>query len=125
MAAKAAGQRKVGREEMCNYITTYAEAETKWVKYAESNIQICGIPTQIVAQLKQVHANTEQTRERICIAGVRPFQNGPTLDDRLLAPRPVHRPAADDRPVGADSLPVVEDSVLPGLRKFSVPKDIR
>jgi len=135
MAAKAAGQRKAGREEMCKYITTYAEAEAKWVEYAESNVQICGIPTQIVGQMKQVHANTEQTRERICIAGVRPFQNGPALDDRLFAPRPVrddrlfaprpvHRPAEDDRPIGADSLPVLEDSVLPGLRKFA-PKDIR
>jgi hypothetical protein len=86
MAAKAAGQRKVGREEMCKYITTYATAEAKWVKFTESGVQTCGIPAQVANQLKQVHANTEQTREKICAAG--PAAAAPSLSDALGTSRP-------------------------------------
>jgi hypothetical protein len=97
-----------------------------WVRFTESNVQTCGIPSQIVIQLKQVHANTEQTKQKICAAGpAGGAAPGPVMDDRLLVPRPVHRPAGDDRPVGADTLPIVEDSVSPGLHKFSTPKDMR
>ncbi|HMA70973.1 MAG TPA: hypothetical protein VKP67_05725 [Xanthobacteraceae bacterium] len=81
LAAKAAGQRKVAREEMCKHITVYSAAELKWVKYAESNIQSCGIPVQIVNQLKEVHGHTEQTKEKICAAG--PQAGPPSLSDAL------------------------------------------
>ena len=69
LAAKAAGQRKVSREEMCKHITAYSVAELKWVKYSETNVTTCGIPAEVVQQLKQVHTNTEQAKERICAAG--------------------------------------------------------
>jgi hypothetical protein len=79
-AAKSASERKVGREEMCKYIGTYAEAEARWVKYTETNVQGCGIPLQIVNQLKQVHTNTEQTKQKICMAAQ---AAGPSLSDAL------------------------------------------
>jgi hypothetical protein len=81
LAAKAAGQRKVSREEMCKQITTYSAAELKWVKYSEANVSSCGIPVQVVQQLKQVHTHTEQTKEKICAAG--PSAAPPSLSDAL------------------------------------------
>ncbi len=81
LAAKAAGQRKASREEMCKHITAYSAAELKWVKYSENNVTTCGIPTQVVQQLKQVHSNTEQTKEKICAAG--PSAAPPSLSDAL------------------------------------------
>src|SRR5258708_15188591 len=66
LAAKAAGQRKVNREEMCKHITAYSAAELKWVKYTDANVKTCGIPAEVAQQLKQVHSNTEQTKEKIC-----------------------------------------------------------
>ena len=66
LAAKAAGQAKASREEMCKHITAYSAAELKWVKYTEANVTSCSIPTEVVQQLKQVHTNTEQTKGRIC-----------------------------------------------------------
>jgi hypothetical protein len=66
LAAKAAGQRKASREEMCKHITAYSAAELKWVKYTEDNVTSCAIPTELVSQLKQVHSNTEQIKEKIC-----------------------------------------------------------
>lgn len=81
LAAKAAGQRKVSREEMCKHITAYSVAELKWVKYSEANITACGIPAEVVQQLKQVHGGTEQTKEKICAAG--PSTAPPSLSDAL------------------------------------------
>jgi len=69
LAAKAAGQRKASREEMCKHITAYSAAELKWVKYTEANVESCAISAEVVSQLKQVHSNTEQTKEKICAAG--------------------------------------------------------
>jgi hypothetical protein len=69
LAAKAAGQKHAAREEMCKLITSYATSEAKWVKFVEGGVSSCGIPPQIATQLKQVHTNTEQTREKICAAG--------------------------------------------------------
>jgi hypothetical protein len=68
LAAKAAGQRKVNREEMCKHITAYSAAELKWVEYTEANTS-CGIPAEVAQQLKRVHGNTEQIKEKICAAG--------------------------------------------------------
>ena len=82
LAAKAAGQRKASREEMCKHITAFSAAELKWVKYTETNVTSCGIPAEVVQQLKQVHTNTEQTKEKICAAG--PAAAGPpSLSDAL------------------------------------------
>ena len=82
LAAKAAGARKVSREEMCKHITAYNAAELKWVKFTESNVTSCGIPVQVVNQLKEVHGHTEQTKEKICAA--RPAAAGPpSLSDAL------------------------------------------
>jgi len=69
LAAKAAGERKVSREEMCKHITAFNVAELKWVKFTESNVSSCGISAQVVQQIKQVHDRTEQTREKICAVG--------------------------------------------------------
>jgi hypothetical protein len=60
---------------MCKHITAYSAAELKWVNYTEANVQSCGIPAKVPQQLKQVHTNTEQTKERICAA-----VDGPRLD---------------------------------------------
>jgi len=84
MLAKAAGQRKVSREEMCKHITAYSSAELKWVKFSETNITSCGIPAEVVQQLKQVHNNTEQTKGKICAAGPAAGGGGPpSLADAL------------------------------------------
>src|SRR5262249_36993600 len=81
LAAKAASQRKVSRDEMCKHITTYSAAELKWVKYTEANVTSCGIPGEVVQQLKQAHTNTEQTKERICSTAGGPAAGPPSLSD--------------------------------------------
>jgi hypothetical protein len=72
MAAKAASQSHVARKEMCEYVTTYAAAEARWIDFVEAGVRTCGIPAGIVNQLQKVHADTEQTRVKICADVVAP-----------------------------------------------------
>jgi hypothetical protein len=68
-AAKYASEHKVARDEMCKMVQAYSSAEGKWLKFAEAGVSTCGIPGEIVTQLKLVHSRTEQAREKICAAG--------------------------------------------------------
>jgi len=107
LAAKAAGQRKVSREEMCKHITAYSAAELKWVKYTEANVTSCGIPAEVVTQLKQVHTNTEQTKEKICAAG--PAAAPPSLSDALGTSR---LPTPETTKSGSGTLDTLTGSVI-------------
>lgn len=84
MAAKAGGEKRVAREEMCKLVTAYSAAETKWVKYAEVNMTKCGIPKEIVTQLKTAHTRTAEGQKKLCAAGpVGGAAAAPTLSDAL------------------------------------------
>jgi len=109
LAAKAAGQRKVSREEMCKHITAYSAAELKWVKYTEANTTSCGIPTEVAQQLKQVHSNTEQTKEKICAAGPAPAAAPPSLSDALGTSR---LPTPETTKSGSGTLDTLTGSAL-------------
>lgn len=82
-AVNAAGQRKVGGEEICVYVTTYSVAALKLVEWAESNVRGCSIPVQIVEQLKQAHSGTEKAKEKVCAAA-----RNPRLVPSPLVPSP-------------------------------------
>jgi hypothetical protein len=109
LAAKAAGQRKVSREEMCKHITAYSAAELKWVKYTEANTAGCGIPPEVAQQLKQVHSNTEQTKEKICTAGPGPSNAPPSLSDALGTSR---LPTPETTKSGSGTLDTLTGSAL-------------
>ncbi len=110
LAAKAAGQRKVSREEMCKHITAYSAAELKWVKYTEANTTSCGIPAEVAQQLKQVHSNTEQTKEKICAAGPGPAAAAPpSLSDALGTSR---LPTPETTKSGSGTLDTLTGSAL-------------
>jgi hypothetical protein len=84
MAAKAGGEKQVSREEMCKLVTAYSSAEVKWVKFAEGNMTKCGIPKEIVTQLKSVHAKTADGQKKLCSAGpAGGAAAAPTLSDAL------------------------------------------
>jgi hypothetical protein len=86
-AAKAAGQRKVAREEMCKFVQAFATAIGKWAKYTEDNASKCGIPGKIIEQLKAGHANIAKSSQQVCsgegLAGGPAKPPTPTLSDAL------------------------------------------
>ena len=82
MAARTASEKHATREEMCKLVTEYGAAEVKWIKYTESNMSKCGIPKEIVKQLKMVHAKTADGQKKLC-AVAPAVSNTPTLSDAL------------------------------------------
>jgi hypothetical protein len=76
---KVAGERHAGPDEACKLIGNFLQAETKMVKYVETNAARCGIPPQISEQLKKGHVSTEAMRTRVCgaAAQMQKQQQGP------------------------------------------------
>lgn len=85
LAAKSAGEsHKASREEMCKLVTAYSGAEAKWIKYSADNMTKCGIPKEIVEQIRKVHVHTDEARTKICAAGPAGGAGGaPSLSDAL------------------------------------------
>lgn len=91
-ALEAAGKRKQKptAQEACHLFSAFSTAEERLLKYAGENQTWCGIPPQVVEQMKKAHARTTQTRTRICrvAAEQRARPRGPSLSDALSGPVP-------------------------------------
>ena len=100
MAAKAASEKHASREEMCKLITEYGAAELKWIKYTEANMSKCGIPKEIVAQLKAVHVKTATGQKNLCSAAPAAAAAAPTLSDALGTSTMPREPEKKRKPGG-------------------------
>jgi hypothetical protein len=69
----------------CRLFTTYSAAEEKMLNYAEKQSTWCGIPDQVIAEIKKGHAQTLKIRTRVCRVAAEgpPRPPGPTLSDAL------------------------------------------
>lgn len=65
-AIQALGKRKAPASEACKAIGAFAQAETKMIKFVETNAKKCGIPEQAAAQMLAGHKNTEAMRVKVC-----------------------------------------------------------
>ena len=81
---KAASERKASREEVCPLFKAFTVKEAKLVKFLETNQKLCGVPPNVIAQVKQNHAKTIQIRNTVCSAA--PAAAGPSLSEALGAP---------------------------------------
>jgi len=81
---KAAMAKKAGREEACNLIKRFSEAEAKVVKFITTNAQSCGIPAQAVTQMRSNHERTVKMQTQVCSASAGPVKpSGPGLSEAL------------------------------------------
>lgn len=78
-AIKAAAARKASREEICQLITRFSEAEGKFVKFVVTNQSWCGIPPQVATQISANHAKTMKTRTQVCSGGGPMGAQGPQI----------------------------------------------
>lgn len=90
LAIRAASERKAPPKVACSLFNDFSAAETKLIKYAVDNQVWCGIPPQIIDNMKKGHVRTEDIRGKVCQAAqqqpARP--TAPTLSDALTAPVP-------------------------------------
>ena len=68
-AIKAAVARKAAREEICQLITKFSEAEGKFAKFVVTNASWCGIPANVATAISANHAKTVKTRTQVCSGG--------------------------------------------------------
>ena len=84
-AIKAAGERKASAQEACKLFNALMTSQRKMLKYVEANSTWCGIPAQVLTQLKEGDKQVTQARDRICQAAARgpAGPRTPTLSDAL------------------------------------------
>ena len=77
---KAASARKASREEVCPIFKSFAVKEAKMVTF------LCGVPPNIITQMKTNHAATIRIRTAVCSAAPAGPSAAPTLSDALGGP---------------------------------------
>jgi len=87
-AIKAANDRKASPKEACQLFGAFVAAQSKMLKYASENTTWCGIPPQVVENIKLSVTKMSEVRNRICQAAASPMQQGPSLSDALTSPVP-------------------------------------
>lgn len=84
MAVQAAFKRKATAQEACGLIKAFADDESKMIKFVEQNGVWCGIPAEVVKQMKAGQARTAMARTNACNAAAAPKPAPlPTLGDAL------------------------------------------
>jgi hypothetical protein len=86
LAAKAASEakKKPSREEFCKLVSAYSDSEARWIKFTAENLSKCGIPKEILVQIKAAHTHTAEAKTKICSGGPMPgAAAAPTLSDAL------------------------------------------
>lgn len=83
---KAASARKASREEVCPIFKSFAAKEAKMVNFLQTNQKLCGVPPNIITQVKTNHAGTLRIRDTVCSAAPAGPAAGPTLSDALGGP---------------------------------------
>ena len=93
-AIRAAGEKKLSREEVCPLFQKFAASEARMLKFLSDNQRNCGVPPDAIKTVKTNHARTLQMRTAVCSAAPR---MGPSLSDALSSPI---LPDADEKKPG-------------------------
>ncbi|HXD44084.1 MAG TPA: hypothetical protein VN655_03030 [Pseudolabrys sp.] len=84
-----ASKRHATPKEACRLFTSFHAAQTKMLKYATDNATWCGIPPQVIEQIKSGTTHSAEIRTKLCkMAEAPPRPTGPSLSDALTAPVP-------------------------------------
>ncbi len=85
-ALQAAGKKKPPPEEACKLFKAFIAAEAKFLKALEDNSTTCGVPAEVIKQIKLGHSKASETAKRVCEVAARgPQPTGPSLSDALGA----------------------------------------
>ena len=83
-ALQAAGKKKAGAEELCKLFKAFLAAESKMIKGLEERSAMCGVPADVIKQVKGSHGKASEMGKRICeVAAQGPRPSGPSLSDAL------------------------------------------
>src|SRR5499427_5674209 len=85
-ALQAAGQKKAPPEELCKLFKAFLSVEDKMLKGLEEHSATCGVPAEVLKQVKAGHSKASQMGKQVCdVAAQGPRPAGPSLSDALGA----------------------------------------
>src|SRR5262245_20752895 len=97
MAIQKANERKGTVQEACRLFKNYLAAEVKFMKGIEEHGRTCGVPPDVLKQVKDSHARASQIGKQVCEAAAQgPRPAGPSLSDALGT-----TPSLPDTPTGS------------------------
>ena len=83
-ALKAAGEKKAPPDELCKLFKAFVAVETKMIKGLQEHSATCGVPPEVIKQVKEGHGKASEMSKKICdVAAQGPRQAGPSLSDAL------------------------------------------
>jgi hypothetical protein len=85
-ALQEAGKKKAPPEQLCKLFTAFLTSESKLMKGLEDNSAQCGVPAEVIKQVKAGHSRASQIGKQICdvaAQGGRPA--APSLSEALGA----------------------------------------
>lgn len=91
-AIRDASKKKVTPQVACTLFNALSAAEDKMVKFTAANVTSCGIPPQVVEQMKTSHARTLQIRAKVCQAAAAPAAAAPPSLGEALGTTPAPTP---------------------------------
>jgi hypothetical protein len=71
-ALQVAGQKKAPSEELCRLFKAFLAAESKMLKGLEEHSATCGVPPEVLNQVKDGHGKASQMGKRVCELAARP-----------------------------------------------------
>ena len=83
-ALQEAGKKKAPPDEVCKLFKAFLGAEGKLLKGLEENSAQCGVPPEVIKQVKAGHSKASQVGKQVCdvaAQGARPA--GPSLSEAL------------------------------------------
>jgi len=97
MAIQKANERKATAQDACKLFRSYLSAELKFMKGIEEHSRTCGVPPEVLKQVKDSHAKASQIAKQVCDAAAQgPRPAGPSLSDALGT-----TPSLPDTPTGS------------------------
>jgi hypothetical protein len=73
-AIQAASQKEADPEQLCKLFKAFTSAESKMLKALEERRASCGVPAQVIRQVKEGHGKSTQVAKQVCDAAA---QGGP------------------------------------------------
>ncbi|MFL6799495.1 MAG: hypothetical protein ACJ8F3_19030 [Xanthobacteraceae bacterium] len=83
-AIQAAGKKKAPPDQLCKLFKTFTAAEAKMIKALDERKATCGVPAEVITQVKGGHTKSTQIAKQICDAAAQgPRNSAPSLSDAL------------------------------------------
>src|SRR5438874_777035 len=84
-ALQAAGEKKLPPDELCKIFKAFLAAESKMLKGLQEHSATCGVPPEVLKQVKDGHGKASEVSKKVCDAAQAPRQTAPSLSDALGA----------------------------------------